>query len=329
MKLNRIVIWLGLLIVVIYGVLRFDQIEKIANLLIHIKWYYLALLAAIQVIAYFSLSEAYILTLKIYDRNLKVRKILPTILAMQFVNNILPSAGLAGTSYLIHRWQKLGIKASHTTLVQLITYILAFIAYLGTMVIGFGVVLATADIERSIVRLTVIATSVIFLALWTLVLLFYDQNRGQKIARRLYDVITKPLAFMRRKITARDLEQFIKDLYTGLDETVRHRRKLIPPMLWFMAYFWCQIVTLFIIFLAFGQLVNLGMITTSYVVTNVLSLSSVATSGVGIYEASMVASFVAFGLPFADALTAVLIYRAIAFWLFMPIGFYFYRRTLA
>ena len=80
-----------------------------------------------------------------------------------------------------------------------------------------------------------------------------------------------------------------------------------------------------VVFLAFGKVVNPGVVGAAYVLALLSSALSFFTSGVGAYEATMVAVFVALGVSFNVAFSVTAIYRLIAFWLFIPLGLYFYK----
>ncbi|HEY6063496.1 MAG TPA: hypothetical protein VIV35_07795, partial [Chitinophagaceae bacterium] len=45
-----------------------------------------------------------------------------------------------------------------------------------------------------------------------------------------------------------------------------------------------------------------------------------------LYEGSMTFFYVHFGVPVAVAAVATLLYRALSFWLPIPVGFFLYRR---
>jgi uncharacterized protein (TIRG00374 family) len=96
--------------------------------------------------------------------------------------------------------------------------------------------------------------------------------------------------------------------------------------------FWgAQIGILWASFHAFDVEVPLGVVVQGFFVGMFANLLP-APSGVGAVDAGLIGSFVLFGFPGQEVFAAVLVYRAIAFWLPIPPGivaFFQLRRTVA
>jgi uncharacterized protein (TIRG00374 family) len=82
------------------------------------------------------------------------------------------------------------------------------------------------------------------------------------------------------------------------------------------------------VFIGFGQLINPGVVITGYALAIILSITSIFTGGIGVYEAGMIGTFAALGIPFALAFAVVIVYRVLNMGIFLPVGFFFYRRDL-
>jgi uncharacterized protein (TIRG00374 family) len=89
-----------------------------------------------------------------------------------------------------------------------------------------------------------------------------------------------------------------------------------------------DLITIYIVFLSFGQIINPGIVIAGYVIALITSLASVITAGIGVYEAGMVATFVGLNIPFDIAFAVTIVYRIVSLWLFIPIGLIFYKKTL-
>ena len=96
--------------------------------------------------------------------------------------------------------------------------------------------------------------------------------------------------------------------------------------------FWAaNIAILWASFHAFDVSVPLGVVVQGFFVGMVANLFPLAPGGVGAVDAGMIGAFVLFGLPESEVFAAVLVYRAIAFWLPIPPGivaFFQLRRTV-
>jgi uncharacterized protein (TIRG00374 family) len=89
-----------------------------------------------------------------------------------------------------------------------------------------------------------------------------------------------------------------------------------------------EIVTVYLVYVAFGQLVNPGAVIIAYAVANFAGLIAVLPGGVGIYEGLMTATLASAGVNKGLALSATVIYRVLQMTVFLPIGYYYYNRAL-
>jgi uncharacterized protein (TIRG00374 family) len=96
--------------------------------------------------------------------------------------------------------------------------------------------------------------------------------------------------------------------------------------------FWAfNIAILWASFHAFDVSVPLGVVVQGFFLGMVANLFPLAPGGVGAVDAGMIGAFVLFGLPENEVFAAVLVYRAIAFWLPIPPGivaFFQLRKTV-
>ncbi len=89
-----------------------------------------------------------------------------------------------------------------------------------------------------------------------------------------------------------------------------------------------QVATLYSVFLAFGQPVNPVAVIIAYAVANFAGLISVLPGGIGIYEALMVGVLATAGVSPAISIPAIVMYRILTMLLQLPIGYYFYHKTI-
>jgi uncharacterized protein (TIRG00374 family) len=76
--------------------------------------------------------------------------------------------------------------------------------------------------------------------------------------------------------------------------------------------------------------VPIGVLVQGFFLGMVANLFPLAPGGVGAVDAGLIGAFVLFGLPHDEVFAAVLVYRAIAFWLPIPPGvvaFFGLRKT--
>jgi uncharacterized protein (TIRG00374 family) len=105
----------------------------------------------------------------------------------------------------------------------------------------------------------------------------------------------------------------------GMRDAIEHLRHPDPALLGAVLFWASQVAVLWAAFRAFGDAPPLAVLIQAFFVGmfgNLLPMPG----GVGGVEGGLIAAFVAFGVDFEQALVAVLVYRAVTFWLPMIPG---------
>jgi uncharacterized protein (TIRG00374 family) len=89
-----------------------------------------------------------------------------------------------------------------------------------------------------------------------------------------------------------------------------------------------EILTIYVVYIAFGEWVNIGAVILAYAVANFAGLVSVLPGGIGIYEGLMTLVLAAGGIPAAVSLPVTIMYRVINTGIQLPPGYYLYHRNL-
>jgi uncharacterized protein (TIRG00374 family) len=132
----------------------------------------------------------------------------------------------------------------------------------------------------------------------------------------------------KRPINVEKIEKLFGDLNNDYKHVKKNWRDLRYPFMWSMLMNFTEIMTIFVVYLSFGELVNPGAIIISYAVANIAGLVSILPGGVGIYEGLMTAVMASAGVNKALALSATVVYRVFNMSIFLPIGYYFYQKAL-
>jgi uncharacterized membrane protein YbhN (UPF0104 family) len=88
------------------------------------------------------------------------------------------------------------------------------------------------------------------------------------------------------------------------------------------------VVTIYVVFIGFGQWANPGSVVVGYTFAIIASMSALVVGGLGAYEAGMIGTFTALGMPFALAFAVVIVYRVLNLGIFLPLSFIYYRKHL-
>ncbi len=99
-------------------------------------------------------------------------------------------------------------------------------------------------------------------------------------------------------------------------------RKWLRPLIGALGYIACDMLTLFLFFLAAGYQLNPGVLLAGYSLPVILSkVAFIFPGGVGLVEVTMVAMFDSLKVPDAISVIAVLGYRLFSFWIPTILGF--------
>jgi len=118
------------------------------------------------------------------------------------------------------------------------------------------------------------------------------------------------------------------DRISAVLEKVAGRIKLLIDnrrTLWW-AFTWASLNWLFdagclwVFVWAFGRVLSPVDLLVAYGLANILAAIPVTPAGLGVVEASLIATLVGFGVPHSQAILAVLAYRLVNFWIPIPIG---------
>ena len=146
--------------------------------------------------------------------------------------------------------------------------------------------------------------------------LFYLLTRGQDRANRLVVQVATRLRFRHPDRIAASVERVAERFALLLDD----RPLLYRAMGWATANWLLDAASLWVFVGAFGHFISPVDLIVAYGLANILSAIPITPGGLGIVEFVLVSMITGFGPSAAQALSAVLAYRAVNFWLPIPFG---------
>jgi uncharacterized protein (TIRG00374 family) len=253
-------------------------------------------------------------------------------LELTFVNYVLPSGGISGISYFAVRSRSYGISTAKATLAQITKMLLLFVSFQPLLILGI-VFLALREHVNNLVL--VIASSLItLLVVGTLLGIYIIESRRRinstltfitKLLNRLVKIV-RP-----KKGDAINLE-IAQTAFDELHENYRvykkKWRKLKWPFFHTMVANVTEIAALYVVYIAFGDFVNIGAVILAYAVANFAGLISVLPAGIGIYEGLMTGVLVATGIPAGLSISVTIMFRLVTMLIQMPPGYFFYQRAV-
>ncbi len=329
-KLIITLLTFGALAILIYAV-RSQIGDTIANLG-KVNTWALLLMIPLQLWNYDAYTRLYCYVLGVLGERIKYKPMFRVQLELNFVNHVFPSGGVSGFSYFGLRMRDYKVPASKSTLMQFVRFILIFVSF--QVLLLFGILsLAVAGNANKLMIL--IAGSIFTLLVVATLLLWYVLGSKQRI-RDFSGVITKfinrLLHIVRRKhpetINVASVRNLFEDLHENYIVLKQNYSSLKKPLLYSFYANLTEVLTVYVVYIAFGQWVNPGAVIIAYAIANFAGLVSFLPGGVGIFEALMTATLVAAGIPAGLSISVTVMYRVLNMAIQLIPGYFFYYGNL-
>lgn len=297
-----------------------------------LNFLWLLLIIPIQIGNYLAVGKFYQSYLKTLGEKLKLKDTFKVGLEMNFVNNVFPSGGLSGFGYLGIRLRKLGVKGSKTALLQTSRHLLTFLSFIVYLLLALLLLSIFGSASRLIILIATSLSSLIIFGTLIFIYIISDEGRITQFMAALPKLINKIVRFFHTKnkqpINIEKIENLFRDLHKDYKHVRKNWKDLRYPFLWTMVMNFTEILTIFVVYLSFGELVNPGAIIISYAVANIAGLVAILPGGVGVYEGLMTAVMASAGVNKVLALSATVVYRVLNMALFLPPGYFLYQKAL-
>jgi uncharacterized protein (TIRG00374 family) len=304
----------------------FDNFEKI-------RWWVFALVVLTQIWNYDAQTRLYRALFRIVGNNFKYTELLRAAMELNFINNVFPSGGISGISYFGARMRSEEVTAGKATLVQMMKLLMLYISFEVLLMVGLFLVAIEGQVNSLVLMLSaVIATSIVFgTALFAYIL--GSKNRVEHFHRWLANTYNYAARTLTRKPDRQYRELMrvrflMEELHSNYHIIRQNYKKLKMPLVHALFANLSEILCIYVVYIAFGQWVNLGAIIIAYSVANFAGLVSVLPGGVGVYEALMTTVLVAAGIPLALSLPVTIMYRVLSSLIQLPPGYYLYHKAL-
>jgi len=253
-------------------------------------------------------------------------------LELNFVNTVFPSGGVSGFSYIAIRLKDENVSTAKATLVQMMRFILIFASVQVLLFAGLVALAIGGQANDFAILLAGILGTLI--TVFTLLIAFVIGSKARINA--FFTFVTKLVNGLIH-IFRPDHPETInisraKHAFTELNETFVQLKSdpgaLKRPFGFALMSVSAEILTIYAVYAAFGQWVNIGAVIMAYAVANFAGLISILPGGIGVYEALMTGVLTAGGIPAAISLPVTVMYRVLNMAIQLPAGYFFYHKTL-
>jgi len=330
-KLVVNIITITALAVLVYA-LR-DQLVATLSSLKNVNAWFLILLLPIEFLNYHSQTKLYDGLYKIVGNRLNYWFLFKTSLELNFVNHVFPSGGVTGFSYYSLRMRsRNNLTGTKATLVHTIKLALLFLSFEILLVFGlFSLAIMGKANNLTILVAAVVSTLLIVSTLFTAYIIG-SKSRIDIFFTSITKGLNKLIQIVRPKhpetISINKARRVFHEFHEDYQTIKQQPEKLKKPFLYALLANITEVLAIYVVYLAFGEAVNIGAVILAYAVANFAGLVSVLPGGVGIYEALMTAVMATAGVPAAVSLPVIVMYRVLNTLIQLPPGYYFYHKNL-
>ncbi len=292
----------------------------------------LLLIIPLEAIGYHAQAKMYQKMFASVGTQLSYKSLMKVSLELNFVNHVFPSGGVSGISYFGLRMRALGARAAQATLVQTMKLVLLFLSF---EILLFGGMFALA-INGKASNLTMFIGTVLAMSVLAGTAAFVYIIGSKSRINGFFTVATKILNRIIQLVRPRHPETIniskarnaFDEFHDSYEKLRTKRRELTSPFWWAFVVNLTEVLVIYVVYVAFGEWVNLGAIILAYAVANFAGLVSVLPGGVGIYEGLMTAVLATAGISPAISLPVTVMYRVLNTVIQLPPGYVLYHRAV-
>lgn len=330
--------WLSLITGVLLAVILYAARHEIASawrLLESVNLAILALLIPGQIISYAIAGEMMFAYLRYKNMTHHISSWNQTRMAleMNFVNHVLPSAGVSGISYMTWRLGHYGITPGKAALAQLVRFAAGFVAFITLLFIALVVITVDGSITRWTILFSGVAVTIMAGGMLAIMYVIARKSRYEAFTGwfvRCTNLCVSKLSFGKvNTVVKKDaLLGFFEEMHGDYLTIRRDKKMLLHPYLWGLLFTIVDTSLYLITFWALGVWVNPAPLLVGYGLGILASIVFITPGGVGAVETILVSFLVISGLPAGTAIAGILLTRVILLLGTVGFGYIFYQHAL-
>lgn len=309
-----------------------EQIVDTFNNLGKVNLWALSLMVPLLVLNFHAQTKMYLNLFKLVGNEIKYKFMLRAAIELNFVNKVFPSGGVSGISYFGVRLRRPDITGGRATMVHIMKLILLFISFEVLLVIALLVMAIEGQANDVIILVGGSISTLLVIGTVAFALIIGSERRIHSTFRVFTRGLNYIIHIFRPKhpetIRVARAEQVVQELHNTYAIIASRYKELKQPFFWALTVNLAEILSIYAVYVAFGEWVNIGAIILAYAVANFAGLVSVLPGGVGIYEALMTGVLVAAGVPAALSLPVTVMFRVLSTVMQVVPGYYFYHKAV-
>jgi len=319
-------VWRFLFVAFIWLVVtQFAEIEKLVLTAMDGQVGWLALAIIFQFVYYSLYSNVFRLAMRMLGVNLPWRIMLPSTFASMFVNVVAPLGGASGVAIFMDQAIRRKQSPARTAAAAMLALISDFTAFSLILITGLTYLFYYKDLKvyeviaaALLLLLTIGMTLILLLGLWQPDLLRRLLEWTHRFVQLLFG------RFKRSSPLMPDWVEKTFDDFVGIGLAIRSKPKnLLKLFLVSFTAYTMDLISLWMIFLAFGQNVHFGVLVAGFSMGILFWVITITPQGIGLVEGMMALVYTSLGFPANVATVIALTFRGLTFWLPFFLGFIF------
>jgi len=329
-KLIVNIITVAVLVLLVY--LIRDQIVETFQNLGKVKWQVLLLILPLTALGYHAQTKMYQDMFALIGHKLHYKFMARVAVELNFVNQVFPSGGVSGISYFGVRMRSKNITGGKATVVQMMKLLLLFLSFEIVLIFGLLFMAIGGHVNNLVILVTSSVSTLLVVGTFAFVMIIGKERRINATFAFVTGILNGIVRLVRPgrppAINTEKWRSTVEELHKNYKLIESQYKELKWPFFWALIANVSEVLAVYVVYIAFGQWVNLGSVILAYSIANFAGLVSVLPGGVGIYEALMTAVLVATGVPAAVSIPVTVMYRVLSMLVQLPPGYYYYHKTL-
>lgn len=313
----------GVAVVVFLLIPHFVGFERMVNALRHANLTFIAFALAAEIVRYFASAGSTRALARMFKRDVPLSPLVQAFFAGAAANRTISTGGAPGMLVRLLCLKRYGVTTGGVMAIFLIENINGMLISVPVLLAGIAILMSShvasrfeVNVERALplgaIALTIACVYIYTRRDWVERVALWFARGANRIARRVLH---------RAPFAPERVLKWVNDFYAGVSDAQRSPIPLIISLLMNVIRYVAGMVSLYFTFLAVGfapapDILILMYTSMSFLTTLSAAPGELAIMGSGIAILSLIS-----GVPQEIAVTALLISRALAFWLPLPIGY--------
>lgn len=240
-----------------------------------------------------------------------------------FVNMVAKSGGMGGMALFVQDAKRRGQPRGLVITSYLLAGQLGHLAFALTLVVALLVV----AIDGQLTGIEIVASGVFAIYVAAQAAAFIAGMRSRSALRTLHELPSRAKgrflrAFGRPVVQSEPNHEDADELFEAIHLLIREPRRMLVPAAHAVLVEVLGVATIWTVLGMFGEWTGIQVPLVAYALSVLFSIVGVLPAGIGFAEASLGATFTAYGVPGATAAVAVITYRLFEVWIPFAVGGY-------